>query len=92
MSKFLTISCYCLVMTGLFACKSQNSMEEKDESSEFAGLEMAMQQEFRMTQDPQLNLIPKERLIAARSYMQTWRTAWLSVPPHWPGRKEDLPI
>lgn len=71
MSKIYVISCYCLVMAGLFACKTPENVEEMGEENEMAGLEKAMEQEFRMTRDPELNLIPKERLIAARSYMRT---------------------
>lgn len=49
------------------SCKYAGTAEKKPESD---GMEQAMRQEFRMTRDPRLNTIPRERLIAARDYME----------------------
>src|SRR5437868_2479419 len=35
------------------------------------GAQQAVQQDFMMTRDPQLNYVPAERLVAAKAYMQS---------------------
>lgn len=50
------------------SCRDQASPAEKQPQSD--GLEQAMLQEFRMTRDPQLHLIPRERLYEAKAYME----------------------
>lgn len=40
-------------------------------STESDGMERAMWQEYRMTRDPRLNIIPRERLEAAKAYMES---------------------
>jgi hypothetical protein len=46
-------------------------MPEQKRNGETDGIEQAMLQEYRMTKDPQLGYIPRERLIAARQYMES---------------------
>jgi len=43
----------------------------ENEEIETDGMEQAMRQEFFATRDPQLNIIPNERLEVAKAYMQT---------------------
>jgi hypothetical protein len=52
----------------LISCLRKEEPAEKHPQSD--GLENAMLQEFRMTRDPQLNLIPRERLHEAKNYME----------------------
>lgn len=61
-----------ILITGIsaivfFSCKHKEAAEKDPESD---GMEQAMRQEFRMTRDPQLNIIPRERLVAARDFME----------------------
>ncbi len=56
------------LLSGLAACQS-NSPVETGSDLETAGLEKAMEQEFKMTRDPYLNIIPRERLEVARARM-----------------------
>src|SRR5262245_51493714 len=48
-------------------CKSTEREEEED------GMQQAMHQEFLMTRDPALNVVPKERLLTAMDYMNNAR-------------------
>lgn len=62
------------IATVLFSCKPFVREKESDNSvPQMDGLEQAMQQEFRMTRDPRLNLIPRERLVQAREIMESLR-------------------
>lgn len=49
-----------------FSC--QQSKQEKEPQMD--GLEKAMQQEFRLTRDPQIGRVPRERLSEAKAYME----------------------
>ncbi len=53
----------------LVSCKPSGK-QTAVQNAESDGMEQAMRQEFRMTRDPQLNVIPAERLVAARAYME----------------------
>jgi len=55
-----------LICLSLFSCHQKPVVEKEAQSD---GLEKAMLQEFRMTQDPHLNTIPRERLMEAKQYM-----------------------
>jgi hypothetical protein len=56
------------VLVVLFSC---NRPVHNRKEPQMDGMELAMQQEFRMTRDPQLNIIPRERLQNAESYMRS---------------------
>lgn len=71
----LTIFKFCfglVLFTSLVACHTPvNKKETKPrKATEMDGIERAMLQEFRMTQDPSINSIPRERLAIARTYMK----------------------
>src|SRR5947208_15730013 len=53
-------------------CKPHTS--ETEENLETDGADKAKQQEFLMTRDPVSNIVPKERLLTALSYMNSMRT------------------
>ncbi len=57
----------------LFSCHHTNKKENREAQPQMDGLERAMLQEFRMTRDPRLNLIPRERLAHARDVMESLR-------------------
>ncbi|HUR66554.1 MAG TPA: T9SS type A sorting domain-containing protein [Chitinophagaceae bacterium] len=57
-----------VLATLLFSC---HLAEVRESEPQMDGLEFAMRQEFRMTRDPQLNIIPNERLEIARSFMRS---------------------
>lgn len=52
----------------LLSCHSPSPKEKEPQSD---GLEQAMRQEFRMTRDPRMNYIPRERLIESERYMKS---------------------
>ena len=56
----------------MLGCK--NSSVDSEERLEMDGVKKALHQEFLMTRDPALNIIPKERLLAAMNYLSTLRT------------------
>ena len=62
-AKICTATLFCL---SLFSCHQKPEVEKEAQSD---GLEQAMRQEFRMTRDPQLNMVPRERLVEAKQYM-----------------------
>jgi hypothetical protein len=81
MTRTLQIFCLFLVSASLFSCHHSTLRpgQEKKEA-QLDGVEQAMWQEFRMTRDPQLGIIPNERMIAARNYMES-----LANPANRPG-------
>lgn len=61
---------YCLTgVLSVFLISCQHT-KQKEKEPQMDGLEKAMLQEFRMTRDPQLNTVPRERLIDAKAYME----------------------
>jgi photosystem II stability/assembly factor-like uncharacterized protein len=60
------------------SCKSYSTDSDPDKSLEMDGVEKAMRQEFLMTRDPALNIIPNERLKAAMSFLNIARTSQLN--------------
>jgi hypothetical protein len=69
----LTLACATLMLTGckLKESERESEHEEGEEAySERDEMQKAMEQEFRMTVDPALGYIPKERLIAALNYQK----------------------
>lgn len=72
--RTLRIAGFILVTTALFSCQTGNQERTQEEAKpQMDGLEQAMLQEFKMTRDPQLGYIPRERLGNARIYMETLR-------------------
>lgn len=63
-----------LLMPG---CKT-SSNEEDEEKLEMDGMQKAMRQEFFMTRDPALNIVPKERLLTAMKLMSNARTTQIT--------------
>jgi hypothetical protein len=60
----------------MLSCKDSSDPlnEEDEEKLEMDGMQKAMRQEFFMTRDPALNIVPKERLLAAIKFMSNART------------------
>ena len=56
------------------SCKNSNTSLQEDEKLEMDGTEKAIHQEFLMTRDPSLNIVPTERLLTALNFMKTFRT------------------
>lgn len=56
-----------IILACLISCQHKKNQEKEAESD---GLELAMRQEFRMTRDPNLGFVPRERLRDARAYME----------------------
>ena len=73
-SLFPVILLLNILMVG---CKN-SSNEEDEEKLEMDGMQKAMRQEFFMTRDPALNIVPKERLLAAMKFMSTARTTQIT--------------
>ena len=61
----------------MVGCKNSSNEEDK-EKLEMDGTQKAMRQEFFMTRDPALNIVPKERLLAAMKFMSTARTTQIT--------------
>ncbi len=66
MQRFVQICSFCLLLTISFACRDGKQAGEKIEEREDVEKVQALQQEFMMTRDPQLDRVPRERLDAAR--------------------------
>lgn len=62
------IAALALISISLYSCRT---LPDTDKQPESDGLEKAMRQEFRMTLDPAINEVPRERLLAAQAYMRT---------------------
>ncbi|MDZ4809026.1 MAG: T9SS type A sorting domain-containing protein [Bacteroidota bacterium] len=60
-----------LTIVMFLGCTNHKQSVQHFPTEEMDGMEQAMQQEFQMTRDPALNIIPNERMVAARSYMQS---------------------
>ena len=60
----------------MVSCK--NSSSEDEEKLEMDGMQKAMRQEFFMTRDPALNIVPKERLLVAMRFMNNARTTQIT--------------
>lgn len=54
----------------LWSCTDRQMVQSNFPSAEMDGMEEAMRQEFLMTRDPRLNIIPNKRLVDARAYMK----------------------
>ncbi len=61
-----SLCCLCIALASLISCNRTNHNYKEPETD---GMELAMRQEFMMTRDPALNIVPRERLDAARAYM-----------------------
>src|ERR1051326_3707962 len=60
----------------IIGCKSPAS--DTDEKLEMDGMARAMRQQFMMTRDPALNIVPTERLLAAMRAMNNARTTQIN--------------
>ena len=64
-----------ILLLNIFLVSCKHSPDKEDEEKlEMDGMQKAMRQEFLMTRDPALNIVPKERLLAAMKFMSTART------------------
>ena len=64
----------CLFFSGvMISCK--HSASDREEKLEMDGMQKAMRQQFLMTRDPALNIVPTERLLAAMRFIDNQRTA-----------------
>ena len=61
----------------MVSCKDASN-EGDEEKLEMDGMQKAMRQEFFMTRDPALNIVPKERLLAAMKFMSAARTTQIA--------------
>lgn len=69
----LTLACATLLLTGCKLKESDRESEHEEEEEAYTErdeMQKAMEQEFRMTVDPALGYIPKERLITALNYQR----------------------
>jgi photosystem II stability/assembly factor-like uncharacterized protein len=64
----------CLLFLSLLISNCKPVTSEAEEKLETDGADRAMHQEFLMTRDPALNIVPKERLLTALNYMNSQRT------------------
>ena len=67
-----------LILSIAVGCKNSSSENEDEEKLEMDGAGKAIRQEFLMTRDPALNMVPKERLLAALNFMKTARTTQIN--------------
>ena len=72
-SNVYLFTCFALVIIAV-SCRNSTSPVEDDEKLEMDGTQKAIRQEFLMTRDPALNIVPTERLLAALDFMKTART------------------
>ena len=86
MNRFLKFSGYSLLVLLFVACKSVER-DDEEERGEADNVQYLIQQEVKMTRDLRLNYVPRERLAAAKAYMEslTARTealAWTERGPN----------
>ena len=80
-TPFRTSSVFYLILSAFFSvtiigCKNRAS--NADKKLEMDGMAKAMRQQFMMTRDPALNIVPTERLLAAMRYMNNARTTQIN--------------
>ena len=68
LNRFRVLAISVIVLGG---CMQQDKKTDLAPHERMDGMDQAMLQEFKMTRDPQLNMVPKERLASARTYMET---------------------
>ncbi|MFI5188593.1 MAG: WD40/YVTN/BNR-like repeat-containing protein, partial [Chitinophagales bacterium] len=71
----LPVLSFVIVVAG---CKNSSSSEDENEKLEMDGMQKAMRQEFLMTRDPALNMVPTERLVTAANFMKTARSTQIN--------------
>jgi photosystem II stability/assembly factor-like uncharacterized protein len=86
--KFVLQSCLALsIIMGLTACHNRTAENESGDL-DMDGMEQAMRQEFKMTRDPLLNTVPRERLELAKQQAQsimslrTMALSWVERGPN----------
>jgi hypothetical protein len=62
----------------MVSCKDSSHKEEDEQKLEMDGMQQAIRQEFYMTRDPALNVVPKERLLEAMKFMSSARTSQIA--------------
>jgi hypothetical protein len=65
---------FLLIVILFLQCRHKNTTAITyfdSDNEEMDGMEQAMRQQFLMTRDPLLNVVPTERLLTARAYMQS---------------------
>lgn len=67
MQRLTQICSFSLLLIISFACRNGN--QNNNEEEEMDDVELALHQEFLMTRDPQLGIVPRERLDAARTQL-----------------------
>ncbi len=76
--SFLLYFSAILILSIAAGCKNSSSENEDEDKLEMDGTQKAIRQEFLMTRDPALNMVPKERLLAALNFMKTARTTQIN--------------
>src|SRR4051812_33625964 len=75
MIKMILKNCLAVfILAGLAKC-TPGKKQEPSEKLETDGIDQAIMQDFRMTRDPFLNTVPRERLEAAKMVAQSMQTA-----------------
>lgn len=69
MQRLIQICSFCLLLTISFACREGNQNGENNEGNAEVEKAQALHQEFLMTRDPRLDIVPRERLDAARAQL-----------------------
>lgn len=69
MQRLIQICSFCLLLTVSFACHEDKHTEGNDRESSEVEKAQALHQEFMMTRDPQLDIVPRERLETARTQL-----------------------
>jgi hypothetical protein len=65
-----------LLSVMMTSCK--NADRDTEEKLEMDGIDKAMKQDFLMTRDPALNIVPTERLLTAMNFLNTSRTTQIN--------------
>ena len=72
----VAISSLCLIYSNSYYHSKKNSQSEDEEEGGIPlcdRMDLAMKQEFEMTKDPATNTVPRERLSAAKAYIESLR-------------------
>src|SRR6185369_1685477 len=65
---------FCLISLSFLIINCKPVTNDANEELETDGADKAMHQQFLMTRDPALNIVPQERLLTAMNYMNNQRT------------------
>src|SRR5213075_1157725 len=67
-----------LLLLTVMTTSCKNSASDAEEKLEMDEVDRAMRQEFLMTRDPALNIVPTERLLTAMNFLNTARTTQIN--------------